>query len=248
MAKTTSQQKPALIFVHGFRGSPLGLTWLLEHFSDYQIFTPDIPPFGDCQPLEHYDIEHYTDFVIQFIKKNHLKKPVLIGHSMGSIIVAAVAAKHPDLIDSRIFLLSPISKRPAAFFRLLQPLVTFLPNHILSYVSTKFLYVRHPVNHSKQFFKEVLDLTHRCAAKYTTRQDVFAATIFSTRHAISDFEFSPEQKIILISGQADRLIPRRDTDALARKIHAKNHYIPHSGHLINYETPVELAKLIKKYL
>ncbi len=247
MTKTT-KQKPALIFIHGFRGSPLGLTWLLEHFSDYQVFAPNIPPFGDCTPLERYDVEHYVNFIIQFIKKNHLEKPILIGHSMGSIIVAAIAAQYPNLINSRIFLLSPISKRPAIFFRLLQPLVIFLPNHILSYASTKFLYVQHPTKHTKQFFKQILDLTHRCAAKYTSRQDVLAATIFSTRHSISDFNFHPQQKIILISGQTDRLIPRKNTDALAHSIHAASYYIPHSGHLINYEAPAKLAKLIKKHL
>lgn len=240
--------KPDLIFIHGFRGSPLGLEELTKHFSEARVFTPAIPPFGNSKALSRYDKKTYADFIASFIRDNNLKHPILVGHSMGSLVAAATAEKYPDLIDRRLFFLAPISKRPALIFTLLEPLLVFIPNHIISILSTKFLYVKSPRRDNKQFFRTILDLTHRCAANYTSRSDVLKAAIFSSSHSLDEFNFHKTQKIILISGAKDRLIAKSATNQLAKKLHADNHFIPESGHLINYETPGKIAAIINHYL
>lgn len=235
--------KKNIIFVHGFRGSSLGLEQLASYFNkkNYNIYIPNIPPAGD-ESLPEYSPRLYARFLARYIKNNKIEKPILVGHSMGSIIIAAMAERHPELLGEKIIFLSPISVRTPWFFKSISPLSVLLPNNLVSYVTTKYLFI--PKN--KTLFKEALALTKLCGANYCSRKDVFKAATFSTDYAISDFTFG--QKSCIISGEKDRIISRKKTDALAKKIDAKTVYLKNSGHLINYEVPEKVAKEIKDFL
>ncbi len=239
MSKKT---KPALIFIHGFRGSPLGLEALTKHFSDYQIFTPDIPPFGHSKPLTSYTPQTYADFIANFIKQHRLAQPILIGHSMGSTIAAATADKYPELLNSKIIFLSPISNKPPRLFASLEPLVTALPNRLVGFISTLYLFIPH----NRQLFRQTLQTTYQCSKHYTNKADVRRATNFASHYSIADFHFS--KQALFITGAKDRLISQKATVQLAKKLQATTKFIPQTGHLINYEDPHKIAELIKPFL
>lgn len=233
-----------LIFIHGFRGNGLGLRELADEFSwDTKIKTTilQVPPAGG-NSLTEYTPDTYADFVVDYVKKNKIKKPVLIGHSMGSIIAAATAEKYPELLADKIVFLAPISKKPAKFFASLTPLSAKLPNKMLTYISTKYLFV--PRN--RELFKKTLETSEKCGTDYTTREDIWKSAEFSAQHAISDFEFS--QRACFISGEHDRLIPREATEILARKLHGASIFIPGTGHLLNYEDAPSTAAAIRYFL
>ena len=235
--------KQSIIFMHGFRGSSLGMEKVAAHFDSkkYDVYVPDIPPAGD-ESLPEYSPRFYARFLARYIKDNDIKNPILVGHSMGSIIAAIMAERYPDLINQKLILMSPISARTGRFFRMLTPLSVLLSNNTISFITTKFLYV--PKN--KRLFKESLLLTKHCGANYVSRFDVFKAAKFSTEYSIADFSF--DKKVCIIAGDKDRLIPHKKTDILAANLNTKPIYIKNAGHLINYETPGEVAKQIKKFL
>ncbi|MBR3264204.1 alpha/beta hydrolase [Candidatus Saccharibacteria bacterium] len=235
--------KKSIIFIHGFRGSALGLEKVANCFDkkDYDVYVPDIPPAGD-ESLPEYSPRLYARFLARYIKDNDIKKPIIVGHSMGSIIAAIMAERYPDLINEKIIFMSPISTHTSKFFRMLTPLSVLLSNKTISYITTKFLFI--PKN--KQLFKETVLLVKHCGANYVSRFDVFKAAKFSTEYAISDFTF--DKKALLISGAHDRLMPRKKTDILASDLNAESVYLDGAGHLINYEVPEEVAKKIKHFL
>ncbi len=232
-----------LIFVHGLRGNHLGLEELASFFPRdiYNIYIPDLPPAGE-NSLVSYDSAHYVDFLANYIKSNNIKKPVLIGHSLGSIITAATVSKHPELVAKKTVFLSPISVKPAKFFAMLTPLTAVLPNKLIGYITTKYLFVPH----DKKLLKSVLKTTYLCGADYTRRSDVFKAAKFSAQHAISDFDFKNDA--LFLSGETDRLIPSKKTEETAKKYHAISKYIKGTGHLLNYEDPKTAAKIIRDFL
>lgn len=236
--------KKNIIFVHGFRGSSLGLEKLASFFDkkNYDVYVPDIPPAGD-ESLPEYSPRLYARFLAHYIRDNSIEEPILVGHSMGSIIVAAMAERYPELINKKIIFLSPISCHPAKFFKLISPLSVLLPNKLISYITTRYLFV--PKN--KRLFKETLLLTYHCGANYCRRFDVYKAAKFSTNYAISDFSFDDKVPCI-IAGEKDRLIPQKKTNILAENLNIKANYIENAGHLINYEAPEKIAKLIKRFL
>ena len=115
-----ASNNPPLLFIHGFRGNELGLKPIAEKLPNFETFVPAIPP-AEKQSLLKYDAERYADWIASYITKQKLKQPVLIGHSMGSIIAAATAAKYPQLINRKLILLAPISVKPNKFFATISP-------------------------------------------------------------------------------------------------------------------------------
>lgn len=240
-----SDQKPPILLVHGFRGNHLGLAEFqkLLEAEGYQVFSPDIPPAFNTQDetlpiFTDFTKDGYADFIANYILDKHLDHPILIGHSMGSILAAAAAEKYSHLIHDKIFFLSPIATHPPKFILPLIPLITLVPNKFVSYVCTEFLIAG--AHRSKK--RQILNLTYACARKFTSIRDEMRAAVFSMSYSISDFNF--EKQAYFIAGKKDRMNPSRKVKEIAKKFHAEVDFIPNAGHLINYETPEKIAELV----
>ncbi len=243
--KVIPTEKPPLILVHGFRGSPIGLDSIAKILREhgYQVYIPAIPPFGGAVKLDAYTPQQYADFLANYIKTHHLESPVLIGHSMGSIVVAAMVDKYPELVNNKTILLSPIATRTAAPFRLVAPLSAVLPRRIIDYITTKYLFVPH----DKALLRQTLVVTHACSNDNPPlKSEVLKSATFSTKYCVSDFHST--QNTLLLAGEKDRLIKKRHTIATAQKMHASVDFLPGCGHLHNYEQPQATAERIIKFL
>ena len=230
------QKKPPLLFVHGFRGNHLGLFDIIQNFETlgYEVYCPDIPPAFNTQDevlpaLKDFTVEAYATWLADYILDNKLDHPILIGHSMGSLIVAATAEKYPNLIHQKVFFLSPISEPTPKFLRPIIPLIAFVPNTL-----------------GKNQLPKILNLTYQCAKKFTSIPDEIKAAKFSVSHSISDFNFNKD--CYFIAGTEDKLNRQEQTKKTAAKYNAKVHFIKKSGHLINYEVPDQLSEIIQSYL
>lgn len=264
-ATLESAQKPAIILVHGFRGSPIGLEAIAKGLRNYgyEVYTPAVPPFGGAkiqakpnQPNQpspkhklypkkpaKYTPEAYANYLANYIKHKNLVRPILIGHSMGSIIVAAMLSRYPKLVNTKSVLLSPISNRAAAPFRALSPLTAILPRRMTDFITTLYLFVPH--DHS--LLHQVLEITHDCSADQPPRPaDVLGVTAFTTRYSVSDF--MPPQRLLFLAGEKDRLISKKQTLKLAQKVQAKTEFLPGCGHLHTYEKPQETVERIIDFL
>lgn len=234
-----------VVLIHGFRGAPSGLApiaKILEE-SGFTTFIPKIPPFAGAGELFDYNPHTYADYIADYIAKNRLESPILIGHSMGSVIAAATASLHPEIVGNKLILLSPISKRPPFGVKVISPLSAYLPASIIDFVTTGYLFV--PRNF--ELFSETMRITSTCSHAYPpSRKATSKATRFSTDYSIADF--SLQKQVAIICGEHDRLINRRATEALARKLNAETTFLPDTGHLLNYERPAETAAAILKHL
>ena len=233
--------KPSLIFIHGFRGNSLGLEELAEQFPDFEVFLPTLPP-AEKQSLMKYDTSHYADWIASYITKNKLTNPILIGHSMGSIIATATAEKYPTLVNNKLVLLAPISAKPNKLFALISPLSALLPCKMVDFITTKYL----TTVKDRQKFKHILEITNKCSSVYYSKGDVFKTALFSMKHCIEDFH--PQKDIILIAGDKDRLMPRKKTEELSTRLPAKAIFLDGTGHLLNYEQPAAVAEAIKQFI
>ncbi len=241
----SSLKKPDLILVHGFRGSPIGLAEIAKSLraAGYSVHTPAIPPFAGTPALPDYTPESYADFLADYVKSHHLDHPIFIGHSMGSIIVAAALDRHPQVFNRRAVLLSPIAKRTALPLRIISPLSAILPRRAIDDITTLYLFVPK----DKDLRQKVLAATHDCSNdRPPKKSQVFRAAQFSTRYAISDFPL--KQNVLLIAGEKDRIMSQKSILTLAENLQADVKFLPNSGHLHNYEQPIETAELILDFL
>jgi len=247
MKNKNQLSKPSIILLHGFRGSPLGLEIIAQDLRDagYQVHTPAVPPFAGAEDLPEYNAEDYAKYFAKYIINQKLEKPIIVGHSMGSIITAAIASLKPELVNEKVVLLSPISRKTSKVINAISPLSRIVPAQISDYVTTKYLFVP---KQDRELFQESLQLTHRCSNDQPPNNSAMSkVTKFTTSYAVPDFDFS-NKRVLIVAGEKDRLVKKKDTEKLAKNLNAKLEFLPDSGHLHNYEKPHETAALIIDFL
>src|SRR5438093_4058664 len=90
---------PPLLFVHGWCCNHTYWRDQIPEFAErHRVVAVDLRGLGDSdKPDQDYTVPEFADDVAWLIGEIGLKKPVLIGHSMGGLIALHVARKHPDL-------------------------------------------------------------------------------------------------------------------------------------------------------
>ena len=81
--------RPVVLFLHGWGAPVATYTLLLEHLAGYcRVVAPDLPGFGGSEePPEPWAVDDFVDFVQKFAAFAGLNSPVLIGHSNGGRII-----------------------------------------------------------------------------------------------------------------------------------------------------------------
>jgi len=100
---------PAIIFIHGGFGNRTGFGNQEEYFSpNHRCIAVDLRGHGESdQPDQVYTMEQHGDDVAELIRQLGLKKPVLVGQSMGGQVIISCAARHPDRVGAIASLDSP---------------------------------------------------------------------------------------------------------------------------------------------
>jgi len=96
--------KPVLLMVHG--SSDDGLCWTSlarELAGDYDIVMPDARGHGLSDPPSQSDgPDVQAEDLAAMIRELNLRKPIVMGHSMGASAAARFAAKYPDALSALI--------------------------------------------------------------------------------------------------------------------------------------------------
>jgi pimeloyl-ACP methyl ester carboxylesterase len=85
-----------LIMIHGYRGNHRGLEAIAGGLPTFRILIPDLPGFGESDPLEvDHSVENYSNWLHDFISKLGVSEELhLMGHSFGTLVVGHYATKH----------------------------------------------------------------------------------------------------------------------------------------------------------
>ena len=105
----------ALVMLHGWGANIELFKNAAEPISaKYLVAAPDMPGFGETpEPPFPWQVDDYTDFVIEFIKNLGLKKVILLGHSFGGrVIIKLVTRKDLPFTVTRIILVDSAGIRP----------------------------------------------------------------------------------------------------------------------------------------
>lgn len=255
---------PAIMVVHGYRGTHHGLERIIEHLPGYRFIVPDLPGFGASSPMttRPHTIDGYADAVAEIISQLHIEPTILIGHSMGSIIAGRLTALHPKRI-SKLILINPIAKNPMSGVSglIISPSILYhwiggvalpekagrrifdgqLPLWLGSVVMTK---TKDP--HERR-------LIHATHKKYMTHysdtrtlREAYKASI--SRTVVDDAANIPHDTL-LIAGTKDSIAPLKSQRVLKNKLpRATLHEIDNVGHLVHYETAQQAARAISSFL
>ena len=88
----------AVVFIHGIGGSARAWAGQMASFRAAGL-TPvalDLPGYGGRPPVTAMDFEGLAEDVEEFIAQSRVRRPVLVGHSMGGMVAQTMLRRRPD--------------------------------------------------------------------------------------------------------------------------------------------------------
>jgi pimeloyl-ACP methyl ester carboxylesterase len=235
---------PALVYLHGAGGVTAADPLLAELAKTHTVYAPFLPGYGDSQ--ECAELRDMLDITLHYwdvVEALGLKDPVLVGHSMGGMIAAEMAAIAPNDV-SRLGLICPaglwLDDHPIAdLFSLLPyelPQVLFHDPEAGAKAMSSGLNMEDP-----GFLQTFL--------VQNARQLGMAGRILFPipDRGLSQRLYRIKSKTTLVWGDSDRLIPPVYAQAWKRALPAAELVsLPEAGHMITIEKPADVAAALKR--
>jgi len=257
-------KKPTIVMIHGFTGSHEGFQYLVPLLEDFRLIIPDLPGFGES-PLPHTKLTlgGLGELLVDFIDELHLTdKPYLLGHSMGSLVVAEAARQHASLFAHKLILASPVpmpvsltEKRRVgvALSRLYYAASHRLPgvgskiatSRKLSWLGTTAIMTTKDKKLQKTIhghhYKN-LDYISDIGWNRRLHAEINRTGMTRYKSALKQFD------LLIVNGDNDNVTPLHMQKKVARMTDAKLTVISGVGHLAHYEKPAEIAGAIADFL
>lgn len=256
------KKKPTIVLIHGFRGTHHGLALIAKELeTNYTCVVPDLPGFGEGPISDSYTLEAYVEWLRGFMMAQKDKKPILLGHSFGSIVSAAYAARYPESID-RLILVNPIgapalegprgvlSKVAVVYYWLGKKLPARLGKTWLS--SKPSVMVMSNVmakTKDKQLRRFIHDQHLQHFSSFHSADSVYEGFLTSISNSVRDTAADIPTKTLLIAGDKDDITPiEKQHELLERFQNAELVVIENVGHLTHYETPERVAEAVQAFI
>jgi pimeloyl-ACP methyl ester carboxylesterase len=229
----------ALIFLHGLGGSHA--FWGNDYNSlhqQYSLYFVDLPGFGQSpKPEADYSPDFFIEWLDDFIEEQVLEEQiVLVGHSLGALVALSYAARYSKKIQGLVLLsLKYFTTPEEAQTRISQanvlstimqdtPGARFLCSILVSLPSvTRFI--------SPRLLKTLPRSVAQDAFSYTTIS--YFQTLYNVvyqQDVPALLDRIPKDKLIVIHGRKDTLIPFENVDALTFKYNVPITPVTTGGH------------------
>lgn len=254
---------PDIIMVHGFRGTHHGLELVTSKIKKHRVIIPDLPGFGESAPLENkiHSLETYVEWLADFIDGLNLdKKPILMGHSFGSIIVSHFAVKYSSKVRALI-LENPISdpalKGPKAIVTRLAMFYYWLGFNLPDKIGHQILSSKMVINLMSKIMGKSKD---KKIQQYTKDQHLKHFSSFANRKFLNEsYQTSINNNVgevadkinlqtLIIAGEKDDITSVKSQIKVSKLFkNAKLVILKNTGHLTQYEKPNKVAKAIENF-
>lgn len=233
-----------LVFLHGAGGVTVDDPFLNALAAHYEVHAPLLPGYGDSEEApelrDMLDITLHTWDVVSALK---LKKPILVGHSMGGMIAAEMAAVAPADV-AKLGLIAPAGlwddDHPIADLFALMPYE--LPKYLFhdAEAGAKMLTAGRRVD-DPNFLQNFL--------VQNARQLGMAGRLLFPipDRGLAQRLYRIKAKTLLVWGDSDRLIPPVYAQKFKAGIKgAKLVSIPEAGHMVMVEKPANVVEALKR--
>lgn len=229
---------PVLFAVHGAGGG----AWIWkdirgELYEDADVLAVELP--GHCSSTGEggTSVEFYREVVREAARQLDLKKPVVMGHSMGGAIAMSWALEYPDEVGGLVLISTGAKLR-------VNPLVfDALKNDLRAY-----LVLMAGVAFNPKVDPEIVELASEWMAK--VKPDVIAGDFkacdsFDVMDKISQISLPT----LILCGSEDKLTPVKYSEYLAQKIKgARLKIFSGAGHMLPLERPENVADYIRRFI
>ncbi len=236
---------PDLLFMHGAGGLLANDPFLTRLAERFRVHAPLLPGFEDSEGAENLrDMLDITLHAYDVWEALNLDAPVLVGHSMGGMIAAEMAAIAPRMVE-RLVLISAaglwLDDEP------IPDLFSLLPFELPAYL------FHDPERHAEllsaggdlndpEFLTAFLIENHR-------RLSLAGKILFPIpERGLSERLYRVRADTLLIWGVSDRLIPPRYADAFAELVPKVDRLLlDDAGHMVPYEQTDAVVEAITAF-
>jgi 3-oxoadipate enol-lactonase len=240
---------PPLVFLHGIGGAARAWRGQLDFFGDrYRAVAWDMPGYNGSALLPNVSIAALADALGDFLQQIGATKPILVGHSIGGMIVQQWLAKNPDIASAVVLAqTSPAFGKPDGDWQKefigarLGPL-----DRGETMVSLAPTLVRELVGDDPD--AAGMALARDCMAavpEATYRATMLALMGFDLRNALKDIAVPT----LVLSGSRDKNAPAPMMAKMAGYIPSASYVeLEGAGHLVNLERPAAFNAALNGFL
>lgn len=250
-----------LVAVHGYRGDHHGLEPVVAYLDGIRVISPDLPGFGETPPLPGvtHTLDAYARWLRSFVDAV-APGAVVLGHSFGSIVVAAAVAA--GLQTPRVILVNPIgapalegprgvlTRLAVLYYRLGATLPKRLGDALLrNRVIVRVMSVSMAKTRDPLLRRFIHDQHDTYFSLFHDRDVLYEGFVTSVSNDIRRFAPAIAQPTLLIAAEKDDITPIEAERRLQGMFpDAELVEIPAVGHLIHYETPQVAANAVRRFL
>ena len=249
IAYTVSGKGRAVVLLHGFLGSADSWDGLRTALAKYfKVICIDLPGHGqsDCYGYVH-NMELMAQAVKAVMDSLHLKKYVLIGHSMGGYASLAFAELFPDYIRGLCLFHSTSYADSEQKKKDRDKAIKLVKNNYSIYVRAT---IRNLFNTKNlKHLKKEISSTQQIARKTSKRGVVAALEGMKNRQSRDVVLHFADYPILFIIGKYDNLLPMQsllDQAELCKHKHVL--LLENSGHMGFLEAPKLCIKYLKRFI
>jgi pimeloyl-ACP methyl ester carboxylesterase/CRP-like cAMP-binding protein len=250
------------LLIHGWSSSSYALKPLAAILSQrFHCVSIDLPGYGNSPPFKGgTTIEKYADLVASLIEKISDGPVVLVGHSMGGMISAALALKQPVLVERMVLICPTITGILSTRINLLISPITLLERfgvgqvvvnaveRMLSGLTDRLM---RPVSFADRTGITEADYARlRTDARRPEQGKVRAECYFAMRaYNLSGRIGAIDTPTLAIWGAEDNTVPLRDAGVVADEWpKAELRILPKAGHWPHFENPEPMRRMVAAYL
>ena len=247
------QSKGVLLLIHGFRGNHHGLEPIAGALPDWEIFIPDLPGFGATKELEEITLDAYSQWLIG-IYEQMPSSTVPVGHSFGTTVLARALAH--GLNPKQAVMINPIakanfyapdlgSKSVRRYYRMAERRPAILKSKIFIDLMNSVLIKTKEADLKRWIAKQ----HEENFSDFSSNSVAIRGFEIASKNSVSDYAERINTPVLLITGEKDSVGPFKEQKLLQRLLpESEFHSIENLGHLLHYEAPDQVAKLIESFI
>ncbi|MHC1776739.1 MAG: alpha/beta fold hydrolase [Lentimicrobium sp.] len=102
-----------LIILHGIFGISDNWVTLGKRLAEkFSVYIPDLRNHGQSPHSPAFNYTAMADDLLEFIEEHELKKPMIIGHSMGGKVAMTFAQEYPEMVEKLVIVDISLRKYP----------------------------------------------------------------------------------------------------------------------------------------
>jgi pimeloyl-ACP methyl ester carboxylesterase len=237
-----------LVVLHGFLGTldnwiTLGRRWA----EDFSVYLVDLRNHGFSPHSEEFNYPAMAGDVLDLLREEGIKSPIILGHSMGGKVAMYLALQHPEMLEALVVVDIAPRGISTSHDALVDALCRLDLQHLSSRKEADEALARDiPSFGIRQFLLKNLD---RKGDGFVWKMNL---PVLREKIAEIGAEIQAEQPfqkptIFIAGSNSDYIIPSDEADIKKKFTRARIVHVHDAGHWVHAEKPDEVYEIVKTF-